>query len=97
MIEAEQLEVAIDAFLSTLQGKGILKGKRSEELPGFADTFKWLFSDDQEVWDAADNFEQSVTSYFGWIEEDNVSSAYQQLARLKREVARVRDRLENER
>lgn len=97
--DREDVEIAIDAFLSHLFRKRLIRKNKSGHLPSFAGVFRKLFGD-HPICKTADNFETNIKGYFGWISYENMKSAYAEFleiqAFVKKELEAL-NRVENKR
>jgi len=74
--DREDVEIAIDAFLSHLLRKKLIRKDKSGRLPSFAGVFEELFGDEHPIAKTADGFEENIAGYFGWIDYENMRAAY---------------------
>lgn len=73
--DREEVEVALDAFTSSLLASGIIKKSRSGKAPGFGSVFGKFFGEHDEVAALASKFEDKIEGYMGWISPDDMMSA----------------------
>ena len=76
--DREEMEVAIDAFLSALVNAGVIRKSRHRKLPSFSEVFIKFFGQDHEVSKKAESFEDFVEGYFGWISPDDMYRAHEE-------------------
>jgi hypothetical protein len=81
--DREDVEIAIDAFLSHLLHKRLIRKDKSGRLPSFAGVFRKLFGEDHQVAKAARNFQDQIVGYFGWIDYENMIGAYAEFLRIQ--------------
>lgn len=74
--DREEVEIAIDAFLSHLLEQKLIRKKKLGGLPSFVDVFEMFFGANHKIAKVAERFEEHVTGYFGWINSDEMSEAY---------------------
>lgn len=74
--DREDVEIAIDAFLSHLLRKKLIRKDKSGRLPSFAGVFEKFFGGEHQIAKAADKFEEYVRGYFGWIDYENMKAAF---------------------
>ena len=84
--EREDIEVAVDAFISQLIADKIIRKSKSGKLPSFADVFRKIFGADHEVTESALAFEEHIEGYFGQILYDHMKAAYKQFAEIEEAV-----------
>ncbi len=75
--DREEIEVAIDEFLSTLLRANIIRKSKSGKEPSFADVFRRLFGQDHEITAKAQSFEEYIKGYFGWIAPEDMRIAHE--------------------
>ena len=73
--DREEVEVAVDAFISSLSASGVIRENRHGKLPSFGTVFAKFFGDEGEVAVLAGAFENDVKGYMGWISPDEMLSA----------------------
>jgi hypothetical protein len=73
--DREEVEVAVDAFISSLLASGVIRENRHGKPPSFGAVFARLFGDEGEVAVLAGAFEDDVKGYMGWIRPDEMLSA----------------------
>jgi|CZKK01.1.fsa_nt_gi hypothetical protein len=76
--DREEIEVAIDAFLSALVAAGVIKKGRHGKLPSFSEVFAKFFGQDHEVTKKANSFEDFIKGYFGWISPEDLRKAHEE-------------------
>lgn len=81
--DREEIEVAIDEFISALIADGILTKSKSGKLPSFAGVFEKLFGKNHEVSKKARQFEEYIEGYFGAIDYDDMRSAYSEFQEIR--------------
>jgi hypothetical protein len=73
--EKEEVEVAVDAFISALLSAGLIRKSRSGKLPSFEDVFERFFDEDDEIVELAQSFEENIEGYFDWISREDMDAA----------------------
>jgi hypothetical protein len=81
--DREEIEVAIDEFISALIAEGILRKSKSGKLPSFAGVFEKCFGKDHEVSKKARQFEEYIEGYFGALDYDDMRSAYSEFQEIR--------------
>ena len=81
--DREEIEVAIDAFISHLIDEKVLKKRTSGKLPSFSEVFGKLFGEDSEVTKTAKNFEEYIEGYFGAITYEDMRAAHCQFLQIQ--------------
>jgi hypothetical protein len=80
--DREDVEIAIDAFISSLIRKKLVP--RDESKPAtLSDVFEIFLGGDHEATKTARSFESHIKGYFGIIDYENMSSAYSDLLELQ--------------
>ena len=74
--DREEIEVAIDAFISSLIGYGVIRKRKGGKLPSFAEVFEKFFGQDHEITEKANDFEDLIEGYFGWVSPEDMRSAH---------------------
>jgi len=69
--------VAVDAFISSLTGSGVIRKRKGGKTPSFAEVFERLFGPDNEITDKANDFEDFIEGYFGWVSPEDMRSAHE--------------------
>jgi len=75
----EDIELAIDAFLSHLIQERLLPKTPPGEAPSFSEVIAELFGDDHEITKKADRFEEHIKGYFGFVDYAAMVTAYDEL------------------
>lgn len=75
--EREDVEVAVDGFISQLIDDKILRKAKSGALPSFGDVFEKLFGKRHDITKMARDFEDHIDGYFGQILYEDMVAAYQ--------------------
>jgi len=78
----EDIELAIDAFLSHLIQEHLLP-KSKAKAPSFSAVFAKLFGDDHEITKKADDFEEHIKGYFGFVDYPAMITAYSELQNIQ--------------
>jgi hypothetical protein len=73
-IDREEIEVAVDAFISSLLASSVIRKAKSGKLPSFGMVFTKFFGRGDLV-DLATAFEDDIEGYMGWISPDEMQSA----------------------
>lgn len=81
--DREAVEVAIDAFISTLLDSDVIRKTKSGKLPSFGTIFARLFGDKGDVVDLASAFEDDIKGYMGWISPDHMRSAEERFMKIR--------------
>jgi hypothetical protein len=87
--EREEIEVALDAFLSSLLASGVIRKAKSGKSPSFGRVFAKFFGDEGEVVDLAWEFEEDIEGYMGWIKPDAMRSAEQRFLKISDLVSKM--------
>jgi hypothetical protein len=74
--DREDVEIAIDEFLSHLLRKRLIRKDKSGRLPSFAGVFEKFFGPEHQIVRTAETFEEHIAGYFGWIDYENMREAY---------------------
>jgi hypothetical protein len=74
-IDKEEVEIAVDAFISTLLFAGIIRKSKSGKLPSFEDIFERFFDEEDEIVELARSFEHNIQGYFDWISPEDMEAA----------------------
>lgn len=86
--DREEIEVAIDAFLSALLNAKIIRKSKSGKLPSFADVFGKFFGQDHEISEKARTFEEHIKGYFGWVSPEDMRAAREVFSEIQEIVQR---------
>ena len=81
--DREEIEVAIDEFISNLITNGILRKSKSGKLPSFSGVFEKIFGKDHEISRMARQFEEYIEGYFGAIDYDDMKAAYSEFHEIR--------------
>lgn len=74
-INREEIEIAVDAFLSALSNSGLIKKNRAGKLPHFGDVFEKFFGEDHDLAVKAWEFEEHTKGYFDWVSPEDMALA----------------------
>lgn len=74
--DREEIEVAIDAFISHLLSEKLIRKSNSGKLPSFSEVFEKFFGKGHEITAKAESFEDYIKGYFGWISPEDMRSAH---------------------
>jgi hypothetical protein len=83
IFQKEEVEIAVDAFLTALFNKKLIKKDRRGGLPSFGESLRRLFGDDDEVVSIADSFEEHIKGYFDCISSEDMSAAYDEFVKIR--------------
>jgi hypothetical protein len=86
--DREQIEIAIDTFLSHLARKRLIPKPKPHKLAAFSDIFEKFFGEEHEITETARSFEEHIKGYFGLIDYENMSTAYGELLEIQRFLAK---------
>lgn len=75
VFQREDVEVAIDVFISSLVGKKVFR-IRSGSHPSLDYVFEKIFGEDHEIIKLVAEFDEHIEGYFGAIGYDDMRSAY---------------------
>jgi hypothetical protein len=81
--DREDIEVAIDAFLSQLFQANVVRKSGAGKLPSFSEVFEKYFGDAPEITVKARNFEEYVEGYFGAISPEDMRAAYDEFCEIQ--------------
>jgi hypothetical protein len=84
--DREDIEVAIDEFLSTLKNGGVIKKNKKGHLPSFSGALALVFGEDHDVVKKAKSFEEFIEGYFGNIFYEQMVSAFREFVEITNEV-----------
>ena len=82
MYDREDIEIAIDAFLSELHRAKLIKKNKKGKLPSFSEVFETLFGD-VDITGRAREFEEFVKGYFGFVLYEAMCSAREQFVKIQ--------------
>jgi hypothetical protein len=91
-VDREEIEVAMDSFLSALISAGVIRKQKSGKSPLFSDLFAKFFGVDHEVTTKARRFEEHVKGYFGWINPEDMDLARDEFSEIYELVEKARNR-----
>jgi hypothetical protein len=86
--DREDIEIAIDAFLSQLLHQRLIRKDRSGRLPSFSGVFAKFFGEEHQITNVADSFQDHIAGYFGWIDYENMRAAYSEFLEIQAFVKR---------
>lgn len=89
--EAEEIEVAVDSFLSYLHENGLIRKNKAGKLPTFYRVFEKFFGEDHEIAKLALTFEEKIEGYFGWISFESMGEARESFIEIFKLVRQVGD------
>lgn len=87
--DREDIEVAIDAFLSQLIQANVVRKSGAGKLPSFSEVFEKYFGDAHEITVKAKNFEEYVEGYFGAISPEDMHAAYDEFCEIQKVVRKA--------
>jgi hypothetical protein len=83
VFDREEIEVAIDVFLSDLVKEGILPKYPRNKPPTLQGTFERIFGDDHVIIKTVQSFEEHIEGYFDVVGYDDMEIASNQLAEIR--------------
>lgn len=83
VFEREDIEVAIDVFLSRLVEDELIKKIKRDEQLSLSEVFERYFGEDHELTEAAQAFEEHIKGYFGEIAYEDMQQAYGELSSIR--------------
>ena len=83
--DREDIEVAIDAFISQLIKANVVRKSGAGKSPSFSEVFERYFGDAHES-EKAKKFEEYVEGYFGNIAPEDMRAAYEQFCEIQEVV-----------
>ena len=86
--DREDVEIAIDGFLTKLAREGLIRKNKSGRLPSFSAVFEKLFGAGHAMVKTAKEFEEHVAGYFGRIDYENMRAAYSEFLEIKKFIAK---------
>jgi hypothetical protein len=84
--DREDVEIAVDQFLSHLLRKRVIKKDRSGSLPLFSEVFEQFFGEQHSIARTAASFEDLIEGYFGRIDYENMKAAYDALSEIQKYI-----------
>ena len=84
--DREDIEVAVDAFISHLIQAKVVRKSIGGKFPSFSEVFEKYFGDAHEITVKAKNFEEYVEGYFGAISPDDMSAAHDEFCEIQEAV-----------
>lgn len=73
--QREEIEVAIDIFISELIDEKVIKQPKNEKAPSLVSVFERIFGEDHEIVKLIHEFDDNIEGYFGAISYDDMKSA----------------------
>ncbi len=83
VFDREEIEVAIDVFLSELVQEGILPKYPRNKLPTLAGTFERIFGEDHPIIKTVQSFEEHIEGYFDVVGYEDMEIASNQLTEIR--------------
>jgi hypothetical protein len=74
-VDREEIEIAVDAFISTLIDADIVRKNHAGKPPSFAGVFGRFFGSQHEITKKAEEFEKYIEGYGGWISPEEIQNA----------------------
>jgi hypothetical protein len=81
--EREEIEIALDVFMSRLVEEKVIRQFKPNEQPSFSGIFEKFFDEDHEIVKIAQSFEEHIEGYFDWVHYDDMRAAYGELLQIK--------------
>src|SRR5438045_3607075 len=75
VFDREEIEVAIDLFLSTLVQEKVIPKYPGNKLPTLEQVFQRIFGEDHEIIKVVHDFEEHIEGYFDVIGHDDMETA----------------------
>jgi len=82
-VDREEVEIAVDAFLSHLIQERLIRPADPRRPPSFSEVFETFLGEEHAASKAAETFETCVKGYFGWIDDDSMESARKQFLEIR--------------
>jgi hypothetical protein len=83
VFDREDIEVAIDLFISSLVQAKIVRKLLPGTRPSLADVMERFFGEDHDITQKSQEFEECVKGYFDLVGYDNVRQAYSLVSEMK--------------
>jgi len=83
VFEREEIEVALDVFLSDLVRKKLIKKYKRNKLPTLESVFGELFGDDHQIIKPVKRFEEHIEGYFDIVGYEDMKIAYGELTQIR--------------
>jgi hypothetical protein len=74
-VDREEIEIAVDAFISALIDAEIVRKNHAGKPPSFAEVFGRFFGSQHEITKKAEEFEKYIEGYGGWISPEDIQNA----------------------
>jgi hypothetical protein len=81
--DREDIEVAIDAFLSQLVARKLIPKPKPGKSPSLSAVLADLLGTEDEALTPAENFEEFIEGYSGMVDHENMEQAHLQLVKLR--------------
>jgi hypothetical protein len=79
VFDREDIEVAIDVFISELVNEKVIKKPKARHHPTLVQVFEHVFGEGHPIAKMVETFEEHIEGYFGAIGYDEMNSAYGEL------------------
>ena len=90
--QREDIEVAIDLFISHLVREKVIREIKRGGQPSLVGIFERIFGEGHEIIEKVRTFEEHIEGYFGAIGPDDMNSAYGELSEIRNIIKTEMDR-----
>jgi hypothetical protein len=90
--DREDIEIAIDEFISQLIKANVMRKSGAGKAPSFSDVFEKFFGEDHEITTKAKSFEDYIKGYFGAISPEDMRAAYDEFLDIQETVREALER-----
>ena len=80
--DKEEVEVAVDEFISSLVSSKLIRKPKTGRLLTIGSVFAKFFGEEGEIVELAREFENDIAGYMGWISPAKMKSAEERFAKI---------------
>lgn len=88
IFDREDVEVAVDLFISHLVQVGVLRKAKSGAQLSFSEVFEKFFGEEHAIVERAQSFEEHIEGYFDSVGYEDMKIAYEELAAIQEMINR---------